>query len=87
MNIDWKVFARAKPGSTDESVPEVEILEEGQAEEKQKQLYDEQPDPEGWKVLGTIKNKQDYQKSIFIHEIIDVLFTYYSIFYINTLSF
>jgi hypothetical protein len=88
INVDFKAFARTKLGSANEVVPEVEIIvEEGRAEEKQKQLYDEEPNVDGWKVLGTIKNNQGYQQPPFIQEIIDVLFKYDVILYITMLAF
>ncbi|CAF3681171.1 unnamed protein product [Rotaria sp. Silwood1] len=65
-----KIFARAKPGATGETVEEEEALEEEQAEEKQKKLYDEHPIDDGWKVSGTIKNSQGYKRPPFVQEII-----------------
>jgi hypothetical protein len=61
-----KFFARVKPGE-----------EEKKIEDKQKQLDDEQLYIDGWKVLGTVKNNQDYIKPPFIQEVIEVLFKYY----------
>ncbi|CAF3808795.1 unnamed protein product [Rotaria sp. Silwood1] len=65
-----RIFARAKPGATGETVEEEEALEEEQAEEKQKKLYDEHPIDDGWKVSGTIKNSQGYKRPPFVQEII-----------------
>jgi hypothetical protein len=67
-----QIFARAKPGATSEAVEEEETLEEEHGDEKQKQLYDEYPIDDGWKVSGTIKNSQGYKRSPFIQEIIQV---------------
>ena len=67
-----KIFARAKPGATGEAVEEEESLEEEHGEERQKQLYDEHPIEDGWKVSGTVKNSQGYKRPPFIQEIIQV---------------
>lgn len=72
-----KIFARAKPGATSDTVEEEETLEEEQSEERQKQLYDEHPIDDGWKVSGTIKNSQGYKRSPFIQEIIQVRLKFY----------
>jgi len=53
-------------------VEEEEAMEEEHAEDKQKQLYDEYPIDDGWKVSGTIKNSQGYKRAPFIQEIIQV---------------
>lgn len=65
-----RIFARAKAGATNESVEEEEAMEEEQADDQQKQLYDENPIDDGWKVSGTIKNSQGYKRSAFIQEIV-----------------
>jgi hypothetical protein len=67
-----KIFARAKPGATTESVEEEEAGEEEHTEDKQKQLFDEQSIDNGWKVSGTIKQNQGYKQPPFIQEIIQV---------------
>ncbi len=67
-----KIFARAKPGATNEAVEEEEAIEEEQAEDKQKQLYDEHPIDDGWKVSGTVQNSQGYKRAPFLQEIIQV---------------
>ena len=67
-----RIFARAKAGSTNEAVEEEEAIEEEHAEDKQKQLYDEYPIDDGWKVSGTIRNSQGYKRAPFIQEIIQV---------------
>ncbi len=72
-----KIFARAKPGATNDTVEEEETLEEEHAEERQKQLYDEYPIEDGWKVSGTIKNSQGYKRPPFIQEIIQVKLKFY----------
>jgi hypothetical protein len=72
-----KIFARAKPGATSESVEEEEALEEEHAEDRQKQLYDEYPHDDGWKVSGTIKNNQGYKRPPFVQEIIQVKLKFY----------
>ncbi len=51
---------------------EEEAIEEEHAEDKQKQLYDEYPIDDGWKVSGTIKNSQGYKRAPFMQEIIQV---------------
>ncbi len=51
---------------------EEEAMEEEHAEDKQKQLYDEYPIDDGWKVSGTIKNSQGYKRAPFMQEIIQV---------------
>ena len=66
-----KIFARAKPGSTSEPSEEEEAEEEN-SEKKQKQLYDENPIEDGWKVVGTVKNTQGYKRAPFIQEVIHV---------------
>jgi hypothetical protein len=53
-------------------VEEEEAIEEEHAEDKQKQLYDEYPIDDGWKVSGTIKNSQGYKRAPFMQEIIQV---------------
>jgi hypothetical protein len=53
-------------------VEEEEAMEEEHAEDKQKQLYDEYPIDDGWKVSGTIKNSQGYKRAPFMQEIIQV---------------
>lgn len=70
--LHLKIFARAKAGATNESVEEEEAMEEEQADDQQKQLYDENPIDDGWKVSGTIKNSQGYKRSAFIQEIVQV---------------
>ncbi|UJR15265.1 hypothetical protein I4U23_002219 [Adineta vaga] len=64
-----RIFARAKPGSTNDATEEEEAEEEN-SEKRQKQLYDENPTEDGWKVLGTVKNTQGYKRAPFIQEII-----------------
>jgi hypothetical protein len=67
-----KIFARAKPSATGEAVEEEETLEEEHGEDRQKQLYDEHPIENGWKVSGTIQNSQGYKRPAFIQEVIQV---------------
>jgi len=47
-------------------------VEEEQIDDRQKQLYDESPIDDGWKVSGTIKNSQGYKRPAFIQEIVQV---------------
>jgi len=65
-----RIFARAKPGSTNDAVEEEEALEEEHVDDKKKRLYDEMPHEDGWKVSGTIQNNQNYKKPAFIQEVI-----------------
>lgn len=67
-----KIFARTKPGATNETSEEEETLEEEHGDDIQKQLYDEYPIDDGWKVSGTIRNSQGYKRPAFIQEIIQV---------------
>jgi hypothetical protein len=57
---------------TNESVDEEETLEEEQTDSKKKNLYDEQPIDNGWKVSGTVKNQQIYRQAPFIRDIVQV---------------
>ncbi|CAF1386022.1 unnamed protein product [Adineta steineri] len=66
-----RIFARVKPGSTgDTGGEEEEAAEEENGDQRQKQLYDENPIENGWKVSGTIKNTQGYKRAPFMQEII-----------------
>lgn len=51
---------------------EEEAIEEEHGDDRQKQLYDEYPINDGWKVSGTIKNGQGYKRPPFIQELIQV---------------
>lgn len=64
-----RIFARVKPGATNETVDEEEAVEEEHSELKQKQFYDDQPIENGWKVSGTVKNAKSYRRPAFIEEI------------------
>lgn len=67
-----KIFARAKPGITGETVEEEEAAEEEMIETKKKHFYDEQPIEQGWKVSGTAKNLEKYKRPPFVHELVQV---------------
>lgn len=77
QHVGWpafglKIFARSKPGSTNDAVEEEEAVEEEHAEERRKQLYDEYPVDDGWKVSGTVQDNQNYKRPPFIQETIQV---------------
>ena len=47
-------------------------MEEEHADERRKQLYDEYPVEDGWKVSGTVQDNQNYKRPPFIQETIQV---------------
>ena len=67
-----KIFARVKPGVTNESVNEEEMLEEEHNDAKQKNVFDERPNEHGWKISGTLKTSHGYKRPAFVREIIQV---------------